>query len=242
MGRPLNRIRNGVRIDGNDVTIDGADIEIILEDSEEKILVCRGITVPSADAGFAKGCIFIKTNAGNGVKALYENQGTDASCSFNLIGDVTTAEIADNAITKAKLALGIDPVLYTDRLVSNAELKALRATPIELVPATEAGAGFAIIPLAVMVSLTSGTEVLTESADNLAVKCSTTELLDIETTGFIDQATDQNRYQEKAEAVITPIANTAITLTNKGDGEFGGNATGDATLSVRTFYRVVPVL
>ena len=242
MGKPLNRIRNGVRIDGNDVSIDGADIEILLEDDSDNILIGRGITVPSADAGFAKGCIFIKTNAGNGVKALYENVGTTASCSFNLIGDITTAEIADNAITKAKLALGIDPVLYTDRLVSNAELKALRATPIELVPATEAGAGFAIIPLAVMLSLNAGTEVLTESADNLAVKCSTTELLDIETTGFIDQATDQNRYQEKAEAVITPIANTAITLTNKGDGEIAGNATADATLSVRTYYRVVPVL
>ena len=242
MGKPLNRIRNGVRIDGNDVTIDGADIEIILEDGEEKILMARGTTVPSADAGFAKGCIFIKTDAGNGVKALYENQGTVSSCDFNKIGDITSAEIADGAITKAKLALGISPVLYTDRLVSNAEIKALRATPIELVPATEAGAGFAIVPIAIMASLNAGTEVLTESADNLAVKCSTTELFDIETTGFIDQLTDQIRYQEKAEAVITPIANTAIMLTNKGDGEFGGNATADATLSVRTYYRVVPVL
>ncbi len=242
MTKPIARIRNGVRINGNDVTIDGADIEILLEDDSELILIGRGTTVPSADAGFAKGCIFIKTNAGNGVKALYENVGTTSSCSFNLIGDITTAEIADNAITKAKLALGIDPVLYTDRLVSNAEIKALRATPITLVPATEAGAGFAIVPLAVMVSLNAGTEALTETADNLAVKCSTTELINIETTGFIDQLTDQNRYQEKAEAVITPIANTAITLTNKGDGEIAGNATADATLSVRTYYRVVPVL
>ena len=242
MGKPLNRIRNGVRIDGNDVTIDGADIEIILEDDSDNILMGRGTTVPSADAGFAKGCIFIKTDAGNGVKALYENVGTTASCDFNKIGDITSAEIADGAITKAKLALGISPVLYTDRLVSNAEIKALRATPIELVPATEAGAGFAIIPIAIMASLNAGTEALTETADNLAVKCSTTEIFDIETTGFIDQLTDQNRYQEKAEAVMTPIANTAIMLTNKGDGEIAGNATADATLSVRTYYRVVPVL
>ena len=239
---PLNRIRNGVRIDGADVEIDGADIEIILEDDSEKILMARGVTVPSADAGFAKGCIFIKTDAGNGVKALYENVGTTASCDFNKIGDITSAEIADGAITKAKLALGISPVLYTDRLVSNSEIKALRATPIELVPATEAGAGFAIIPVAINLSLNAGTEVLTESADNLAVKCSTTELFDIETTGFIDQLTKQNRYQEKAEAVITPIVNTAIVLTNKGDGEIAGNATANATLSVRTFYRIVPVL
>lgn len=242
MSKPLNRIRNGVRIDGNDVSIDGADIEIIIEDSEEKILICRGETVPSADAGFAKGCIFIKTNAGNGVKALYENQGTVASCNFNLIGEITTAEIADGAVTAEKLATGLEGIKYADRLVSVAEIKALRATPIELVPATEAGAGFAIIPVAVNVSLTAGSEVLTETADNLAVMCSTTELIDIETTGFIDQATDQNRYQERAEAVITPIENTAITLKNKGDGEIAGNASNDASLSVRTYYKVIPVL
>lgn len=239
---PLNRIRNGVRIDGADVEIDGADIEIILEDDSEQILMARGVTVPSADAGFAKGCIFIKTDAGNGVKALYENVGTTASCDFNKIGDITSAELADGSVTKAKLAVDISPVLFADRLVSNAEIKALKATPVELVPASEAGVGFAIIPIAVVASLNAGTEALTETADNLAIKCSTTELFDIETTGFIDQVTDQNRYQEKAEAVITPIANTAIVLTNKGDGEIAGNATADATLSVRTFYRIVPVL
>lgn len=242
MGKPLARIRNGLRLDGNDTSVDGADVEILLEDDDEKVVVGRGTTVPNAKAGFAKGCIFIKTDAGNGVKALYENQGTTSSCSFNLIGDITTAEIADNAITKAKLALGIDPVLYVDRLVSNAELKALQATPIELVPATEAGAGFALVPLAVALSLTAGTEVLTETADNLVVKCSTTELIEVETTGFIDQASDQNRYQEKAEAVITPIENTALVLANKGDGEFGGNASNDATLAVRIYYRVIPVV
>lgn len=237
-----NRVRNKIQVDGHDETPDTTAIEILLQDDSENVVIGRGTTVPSAESGYAKGCLFIKTNAGNGVKALYENQGTTASCSFNLVGDITTAEIADNSITKAKLALGISPILYADRLVSNAELKALRATPIELVPATEAGAGFAIIPLSVVLSLNAGTEVLTESADNLAIKCSTTEIFDIETTGFIDQATDQNRYQEKAEAVMTPIANTAITLTNKGDGEIAGNATADATLSVRTYYKIVPVL
>lgn len=242
MEKPLNRIRNGVRIDGNDVTIDGADIEIILEDDSENILMARGTTVPNADAGFAKGCIFTKTDAGNGVKALYENVGTTASCDFNKIGDVTSAEIADGAITKAKLALGISPILYTDRLISNAEIKALKATPIELVPATEAGAGFAIIPVAVNLNLNAGAEALTETIANLSVKCSTTEYLDVETTGFIDQVSDQNRYQEKAEAVVTPIANTALVITNKGAGEYAGNASADATLSVRTYYRVIPVL
>lgn len=242
MGERLNRIRNGVRIDGHDVSIDGADVEIILEDDAELILFCRGENVPDADAGFAKGCIFIKTNAGSGVKALYENQGTSASCSFNLIGNIDTAEINDGAVTEAKLASGLEAIKYQDVSITVAEIKALRATPIELVPATEAGAGYAIIPLAINLNLHAGSEALSESSDNLAVKCSTTELIEVETTGFIDQTSDQNRYQEKAEAVITPIENTAIVLANKGDGEFAGNASDDASLDVRIYYRVVPVL
>ncbi len=236
----LNRIRNGVKIDGNDTTIDSVDVEIIVADDQDNALICRGLTVPSADAGYAKGAIFIKTDAGDGVKSLYENQGTTSSCNFNLIGDISTAEIANNAITVAKISNSL--LKYTDVTLTAQQIKALRATPITLIPATEAGAGYAIVPIAVVLNLNAGTEVLSETVDNLAIKCSTTEIFDIETTGFIDQLTDQNRYQEKAEAVMTPVANTAIVLTNKGDGEFGGNATNDATLTVRTFYRVIPVL
>ena len=110
-------------------------------------------------------------------------------------------------------------------------------------PATEAGVGFAIVPISVALAFTTGTEVLTESADNLALLYSaSTELLEIETTGFIDQATNQNRVQGMAEAVLTPVENTAIDLDNKGDGEIAGNATEDATLLVRTYYRVVQVV
>lgn len=230
MGKPLNRIRNGVRIDGNDVNIDGADVEIIIEDGEEHILMGRGTTVPDADAGFAKGCIFIKTDAGNGVKSLYENQGTIASCDFNLIGKITADELGD----------GLELIKYADVLIPASEIKTLKATPVELVSAP--GAGFAIIPTGVNVSLAAGTEVLSESADNLVVKCDSTELIEVETTGFIDQATDQNRYQERAEAVTVPVANKALIITNKGDGEFGGNASDDAELNVRVYYKVVPVL
>ena len=239
MERP-NRIRNKVEITGKDETPDTTGVEVLLQDDSEHVLMARGTTVPNDEENYAKGCIFIKTNAGDGVKALYENQGTTDSCDFNLIGDISTAEIEDGAITEEKLADGLEVVKYADVSILADKIKTLGATPVELVEAP--GEGFAIIPVAVNLNLTAGTEVLSEDGDNLAVKCSTTELIEIETTGFIDQATDQNRYQEKAEAVITPVGNTALTLANKGAAEIGGNATDDAVLDVRVYYRVVPVL
>ena len=48
----VNRVRNGIQIDGQDTVIDSVNIEIILQDDAKNILFARGETVPSADAGF----------------------------------------------------------------------------------------------------------------------------------------------------------------------------------------------
>ena len=256
-----NRIRNSVEIDGHVKTPDTTEVKVLVQDDSETVLMCSGTTAPSAEAGYSKGCLFIKNDAGNGVKSLYENIGTTASCDFNLIGDVTEAEIANLAVTTGKLQnlavttakiaedavtsdkLDVGTLKFTDVEITAIQLKAIRATAIPLVVATEAGAGKAIIPMAVSLKFDAGTEVLTETADNLAIKyAGGAEAMTIETTGLIDQATDQNRYQGVAEAVLTPVANTALVLQNTGDGEIAGNVSDDAKLYVRTFYRVVPVL
>lgn len=49
------------------------------------ILQAFGETVPTdGTATYATGCLFHKTNGGNGT-ALYLNEGTVASCDFNAI-------------------------------------------------------------------------------------------------------------------------------------------------------------
>jgi hypothetical protein len=46
------------------------------------VLRASGATVPTAgDAGFAKGCVFIKTNGGAGT-TFYVNEGTATSAAF----------------------------------------------------------------------------------------------------------------------------------------------------------------
>jgi len=78
-------------------------VSVLLKDSSENALIATGTTVPSTLAGYAKSCLFIKTDAAGGTKGLYENTGTTTSCSFDLIGSISSAEIAANAITPIKM-------------------------------------------------------------------------------------------------------------------------------------------
>lgn len=60
------------------------NVTVMAVDENNKILFAKGTTVPTdGTAGFAKGCLFIKTNATGA--GLYVNNGTDTSCSFKLI-------------------------------------------------------------------------------------------------------------------------------------------------------------
>ena len=81
---------------------DGNQEYVALTDENGLPAIVRGTTVPTSGS-YAKGCLFIKTDAGSGTKSVYENQGTTSSISFNLIGSIDTAEIADDAITTAKI-------------------------------------------------------------------------------------------------------------------------------------------
>ncbi len=127
--------------------------------------------------------------------------------------------------------------------LTNAEIKALAASNKTLVPAPGATSFLELIS-AVFV-LRAGTNVLTESADNLIVLYDTGgtgATATIETTGFIDQAAD-TAVRIPGAAITTPAAMTALlnkplVLDNSGDGEFAGNAALDATMDVYVTYRV----
>lgn len=125
-----------------------------------------------------------------------------------------------------------------------ADIKTLVATPAELVPAP--GAGKTVITDGLQLFLFAGTEVLTESSDDLIVKydngSGTAIVTTIETTGFIDQAVDQMMI-----AVPIVLAGSTILGTNENknvvllnnSGEFAGNASNDASLRVYVQYHVV---
>lgn len=117
----LNAIRKlmdgGMGLKGR---LNSDSVYVLLNDAVDNALVVSGATVPSAKAGYAIGCTFIKTDNG----AQYRNTGSATSCTFTLIGTVTggsisATELASNAVTTvkilnanvtlAKLAAGITP-------------------------------------------------------------------------------------------------------------------------------------
>ncbi len=145
---------------------------------------------------------------------------------------ISSAELADTAIKYAEVAL------------TNAEIKALRATPKTLVAAPGAGYVLDFIS-AVLFHDYGGTNVWTETADNLAVKLvdgSGSQVSEtIEMTGFIDQNADTlTTARRKLDAIASKTAseNVALVLHNTGDGEFGGNAGADNLMRVKVTYRI----
>lgn len=72
---------------GNAETINSQSITVLEKDASGNVLRCTGtVTITDAGSGFAKGCLYIKTNVGAGTTGVYENVGTTASCNFDTIG------------------------------------------------------------------------------------------------------------------------------------------------------------
>lgn len=79
-------------------------LDIALTDENGLALFAKCTGTPPTTAGvFQHGCILIKTDGASGTKAIYENVGTPASPIWNVVGEITTAEIGDGAVTKTKL-------------------------------------------------------------------------------------------------------------------------------------------
>lgn len=120
--------------------------------------------------------------------------------------------------------------------ITNAQLLAIRAVPITLVAAP--AAGFAIVVESVDIAKIGAT-VYSETGDNLVVEyASGADIVEIETTGFLDGAASA-RSIRPAATLMTPVAASAVRLVNSGDGEFGGGDVGNS-LKVLVRYHLMP--
>lgn len=153
-------------------------------------------------------------------------------------GSIGTTEIAANAVTSARL--DVSTIQYAEVALTAAEIKALRATPKELVAAP--GAGKVVEFVSAVLLLDATATAFTESADNMAVKYENGSGVaasnTIEATGFIDQTTDTiTTATAKYDTIVakTGCENKALVLHNTGDGEY---ATGTGVMRVKVAYRV----
>ncbi len=134
--------------------------------------------------------------------------------------------------------------IITKTTLTSAQIKALRATPQTVIPAF--GSGIISEFIRATLFLNAGTNVLTETTYNLSFKYtngSGVAISDtVETTGFIDQASDTYTSAVPVKDAIvaaTGATNQAIVLHNIGGGEIAGNAAGDAELIIYTAVRII---
>mgnify|MGYP003490041633 FL=1 len=114
--------------------------------------------------------------------------------------------------------------------LTNAQMLALRATPITIIPAPGAGKWIQVLEGCLVFNYTA---VYTESADNLALRyvdgSGAKASADIEATGFVDATADAITNiaplaQLGTSSLTTAgvISNALVCIHNIGDGEFGG--------------------
>lgn len=160
----------------------------------------------------------------------------NTSASVPALTVTTTATVPAVTYGTAGSVMHVDTVTLT-----NAEIKALRATPKVIVASPGAGKYIEVISFTLI--LNYGSNVLTESTDNLALEYGTSndDILTIEMTGFIDQSADTIMVSiptTLAANAATDMVNNTVELFNSGDGEFGGNAGNDTTLIAKIAYIV----
>jgi len=124
-GKAFNRPVNAqyVGLNGEVISVGGTDVRVLLIDEDTNVLMCSGTTAPSSKAGYAKACIFIKTDAGAGTEGLYRNTGTTTSCSFEALDTITAGEIAlatgSVLVGTAGVAAALDASTDTAILIGN---------------------------------------------------------------------------------------------------------------------------
>lgn len=146
-------------------------------------------------------------------------------------------DIAEGAITLSELS--DEALAYADVTISTTELLALNVTPKTIVAAP--ASGYCIVPVGAVLFLDYNSAAYDGIAagEDLAFKWTDkngAELFQVETTGFLDQGSDQLRYAQPTTALVTPVAAAAVVL-HLLTAEI---ATGDSPLKIRFYYRIVP--
>lgn len=121
---------------------------------------------------------------------------------------------------------------FIDVALTAAQIDALNATPIELVPAP--GAGKALIFLGAFVYLAYGTVAWAGSSETIPIKYQNASGATVGTIteAFMESTANAYQYIEPVTAVV--LANQALVATANADF-----TTGDSPITIRIYYQVI---
>ena len=95
-------VYDAAQLGGYSDTINSQSVSVLMKDADGDILLCTGtVTVTDGGSGYAKGCIYIKTDVATGTTGRYENVGTNISCNFDTVGSTgvtTLTALTDTSI------------------------------------------------------------------------------------------------------------------------------------------------
>jgi hypothetical protein len=141
------------------------------------------------------------------------------------------------------LIQGSAEIRALETVLTSAQVKALRATPITVVPAPGAGKSLELVSALLQLNY-GGTNAFT-GPQNVQVKykdgASAAVSQAVTGTGFIDQTADMvTSALPKTDAIATRTVaeNQPLVLHNTGAAEITGNAANDNLLHVKVLYRV----
>jgi hypothetical protein len=139
----------------------------------------------------------------------------------------------------SRAALDESSIRITDITLTTAQVLALYTTPIQVLAAPGSGKAIVLVSLTAFLDYNSAAYDGVAAGENLVLSytnASGTGLVLVETTGFLDQASDQVRHCRPSQAIdvdLTPVANAAVVahiLT-------GNIATGNSPLKLRIAWR-----
>jgi len=141
-----------------------------------------------------------------------------------LANSVVSDDLHPNTIQMAEVA------------ITAAEMLAIRATPITLVAAPDAGYALEFVSALFIYDYTAA---FTETDDNLAVRYTngsgTVVSLTLDTTGLLDATADKMSTIQPLATDVLVTTNAALVLHNTGNGELGGTG---SPCRVKVAYRV----
>lgn len=199
-----------LQLDGSTTKI-GAEAVTVLElDPTGYISKAQGTIVPTdGTAGYAKGCLFVDTDASLG-SILYLNEGTPTSCDFNIV------ESGASSITGVTAGNGISGGGTSGTVTINAAPSV--ATSTETITTTSDTDFFVIAPQAGTINgiFFSSTSALTADDTNYITFSATNLGTTGSGTAAMLAATDANTTKSTGGTGLVANAQRTLTLTATG--------------------------
>lgn len=174
-------------------------------------------------------------SVGRGVAATGGNSYVGIAFASGVSGDIIPCLICPGTM------LNDGPIYIATGTIAASAVRTLNATPVSLVAAPGSNKAIQLVSATLWLDYESAAYDSVGASDDLTIRYTNGSgalLATVETTGFMDQTSDQVRYvYPTTTAAFTPASNAALVL-HCSTGEMY-SAAGDSPLKYKVMYRII---